>query len=545
MAAHDVVIIGSGINSLVAGATLARAGRDVGIYERAPRLGGAIRTETDTPAPGFTTDLFSCWHPLFVGGPAYPSLADDLAARGVVYRNTDLPAAAALRDGSTAVLSTDADATAADFDRLSPGDGDAWRSFLEDFGSRAGIAFGALGTELFSLDGLKLAGQAVRQLGPRGLQQFGAEGLESARTWLSGTFDSPTVHGLLSPWVGHEGLGPDDALSGFINKVIALALAQGGCPVPEGGGVRLVEALAGIVTDAGGTTRTGADVVAVQTSDGRATGVRLADGEVVTAREAVLASVTPQQLYLELLDGVAAVPDRVREAARGFRYGRGDMQIHLALSEPPRWAEDHDRLSRAAIVHVSDGLDSVSRAVNEAQRHQLPVHPTIVAGQPAALDPTRVPDGAGALWLQLQETPGRPTGDAAGSIDVGDGTWTEELRERYADRVVKELSRHVTNLDSALIARRVLSPADLQSWNRNLVGGDPYAGACTIDQFLLWRPTPQTRGHRTAVDGLWHIGASTHPGPGLGGASGLLAAQHVLEAARPGLLATGRRMLGR
>ncbi|MGY1722704.1 phytoene desaturase family protein [Blastococcus sp. SYSU DS0533] len=322
MAAHDVVIIGSGINSLVAGATLARAGRDVGIYERAPRLGGAIRTETDTPAPGFTTDLLSCWHPLFVGGPAYPSLADDLAARGVVYRNTDLPAAAALRDGSTAVLSTDADVTAADFDRLSPGDGDAWRTFLEDFGSRAGIAFGALGTELLSLDGLKLAGQAVRQLGPRGLQQFGAEGLESARTWLSGTFDSPTVHGLLSPWVGHEGLGPDDAFSGFINKVIALALAQGGCPVPEGGGVRLVEALAGIVTDAGGTTRTGADVVAIQTAGGRATGVRLADGEVVTAREAVLASVTPQQLYLGLLDGVAAVPDRVREAARGPRAVR-------------------------------------------------------------------------------------------------------------------------------------------------------------------------------------------------------------------------------
>lgn len=527
MPAHDVVVIGSGINSLVAAALLAKEGRDVGVYERNPRLGGAIRTETDTPAPGWTTDLMSCWHPLFVGGPAYPLLADDLTARGVVYRNTDLPAAAALSDGSTAVLSTDADVTATEFDRLSPGDGDAWRAFLGEFGQRASIAFGALGTELLSLDGAKLAARALWQLGPKGLQHFGAEGLESARSWLTGAFRSPAVHGLLSPWTGHEGLGPDDAFSGFINKVIALALAQGGCPVPEGGGVRLVDALGSIVTDAGGTLRTGADVVAVEVTGGRASGVRLVDGERVPARDAVLASVTPQSLYLDLLDGVPEVPDRVRDAARGYRYGRGDMQIHLALSEPPRWAEDHDRLSRAAIVHVSDGMDSVSRSVNEAQRHVLPAVPTIVAGQPAALDPTRVPEGAGSLWLQLQETPGSPVGDAAGTIDVGDGTWTDDLRERYADRVVERLGRHVTNLDSALVARRVLSPADLESWNRNLVGGDPYSGACSLDQFLVWRPTPRTRGHRTPVPGLWHIGASTHPGPGLGGGSGFLAAQQL------------------
>ncbi|RBY76869.1 FAD-dependent oxidoreductase [Geodermatophilus sp. TF02-6] len=532
MAGHDVVVIGSGINAMVAAAVLAKNGRDVGVYERNPRLGGAIRTEADTPAPGYTTDLMSCWHPLFVGGPAYPSLEDDLAARGLVYRNTDIPAAAALPDGSTAVLSTDTDVTAADFDRVSAGDGDAWRAFLTDFGGRADIAFGALGTELLSLDGLKLVARAAWKLGPRGLQQFGSEGLESARSWLTGTFASPTVQALLSPWTGHEGLGPDDAFSGFINKVIALALAQGGCPVPEGGGVRLVDALAAVVADAGGTTRTGAEATAVEIRDGRATGIRLADGERVDARQAVLASVTPQALYLGLLDGVAAVPEQVRRAARGYRYGRGDMQIHLALSEPPRWAHDHDRLSRAAIVHVSAGLDSISRAVNEAQRHLLPAVPTIVAGQPAALDPTRVPDGAGVLWLQLQETPGHPVGDAAGQIDVGDGTWTHDLRERYADRVVDELSRHVTNLDSALTARRVLSPADLEAWNPNLVGGDPYSGACSLDQFLIWRPTPRTRGHRTPVRDLWHIGASTHPGPGLGGASGYLAARQLSRTPR-------------
>lgn len=475
--------------------------------------------------------MFSCWHPLFVGGPAYPTLADELERRGVVYRNTDVPAATVLPDGTTAVLTTDTEETAAGFDALSPGDGDAWRRFVADFGTRADLAFAALGTELMSARGLALAGRAAWRLRARGLLQFGQEGLESARSWLSGTFRSPAVHGLLSPWTGHEGLGPDDALSGFINKVIALSLAQGGCPVPEGGGVRLVEALAGIVTDAGGATRTDADVTSIETRDGRALGVRLADGERIGAREGVFASVTPQALYLRLLGEDVQVPSSVLDAARGFRYGRGDMQIHLGLSEPPRWRSADERLRRAAIVHVADGVDGVSRAVNEAQRHLLPARPTIVAGQPAALDPTRVPDGGGALWLQLQETPGRPVGDAAGEIDVGDGTWTEDLRERYADRVVAELGKHVTNLDSALVARRVISPADLEAANCNLVGGDPYAGACTLDQFLLWRPVPHLHGHRTVVDGLWHIGASTHPGPGLGGASGLLAAQNLIRRA--------------
>lgn len=161
MAEHDVVVIGSGINALVAAATLARAGRDVGVYERNPRLGGAIRTETDTPAPGFTTDLFSCWHPLFVGGPAYPTLADELERRGVVYRNTDVPAAAVLPDGTTAVLSTDVEETAAGFDALALGDGDAWRYFVADFGQRADIAFAAPGTELASARGLLLTGRAA------------------------------------------------------------------------------------------------------------------------------------------------------------------------------------------------------------------------------------------------------------------------------------------------------------------------------------------------------------------------------------------------
>jgi phytoene dehydrogenase-like protein len=211
------------------------------------------------------------------------------------------------------------------------------------------------------------------------------------------------------------------------------------------------------------------------------------------------------------------------------------MQIHLALDELPRWRGPRaDELARTAIVHVTPGLDGVSRAVNEAERGLLPSEATIVCGQPCALDPSRAPDGKWVIWIQLQELPaGRVKGDAAGKLDVGDGTWTESLREAYADRVVARLGESIENLGSATLARVALSPADIERENVNLVGGDIYGGSCALDQNLLWRPFPAAPGHRTPVDGLWHIGASTHPGPGLGAGSGYLVYKELTKPALP------------
>jgi phytoene dehydrogenase-like protein len=204
------------------------------------------------------------------------------------------------------------------------------------------------------------------------------------------------------------------------------------------------------------------------------------------------------------------------------------MQIHFALSEPARWEGD-ERLGETAVIHLTPGLDGVSRAVNEAERGLLPAEGTVVVGQPLTMDPTRAPDGAGLLWIQLQELPWRVKGDAAGEIRVGDGTWTGELRERYADRIQARIARHIPNLESSLRKRVVLSPADLQAANVNLHRGDPYSGSLALDQNFLWRPFAESPGHATPVERLWHIGASTHPGPGLGAGSGTLVAKQLLE----------------
>jgi phytoene dehydrogenase-like protein len=519
VAEYDAVIVGSGVNSLACGALLAREGWRVCVLERNDWLGGAIHT-AELTEPGFLHDVFSAWHPLWVGGAAHTLLGDDLAARGLEYLNTDLPTGTAFPDGAAAFLLRDAEGNTREL-------GPEWPGVLERFFPNADLSFGVLGTELWSGAGIALGSKALRRLGRAGLAAFTGELLQSSRDWLESTFASERAHGVLAPWVLHTGLGPDAATSGFMTQVIAVAVQEGGMPIPRGGGAKLAEALVRLIRDRGGVCETGQDVERVLVGQGRAVGVRLAGGEIVTAERAVIANVTPTQLYERLLDETE-VPAAVTGAARRFRYGRAEMQIHFALSEPARWEGD-DRLGRTAIVHVTPGLDGVSRAVNEAERGLLPAEATVVVGQPLTMDPSRAPDGKGLLWIQLQELPRVVKGDAAGAIDAGDGTWNDELRERYADRIQERLVRQIPNLESSILRRVVLGPHDLERMNVNLRGGDPYGGALSLDQNFLWRPFGQAPGHATAVERLFHIGASTWPGPGLGAGSGTLVAQELLK----------------
>jgi phytoene dehydrogenase-like protein len=140
-----------------------------------------------------------------------------------------------------------------------------------------------------------------------------------------------------------------------------------------------------------------------------------------------------------------------------------------------------------------------------------------------ALDPTRCPPGKAVLWLQVPDAPRVIRGDAAGEIEGRD--W-DSVREAFANRIERILARHIKGFDKRILARKAYSPADLERMNINLVGGDPYGGACSIDQFFLWRPFPHSPG-ALPLKGLIHIGASTHPGPGLGGGSGFNAAKRL------------------
>jgi phytoene dehydrogenase-like protein len=516
----DFVIVGSGINALVCAALLGKRGHRVCVLERNDRIGGCIRTEECT-LPGFRHDVFSQWYPLFVLSPGYAELGDDLQRHGLEFAHTDRPTAALLPDNSGFVLQRDRAMNVAAMNALAAGDGDRYAAAMGFVEDNAELTFATLGEELWRWRYAKTVAKTLFKQGPRrfagNLAQFAA----SARHWLARDFAAPAVQACFAPWVLHAGLSPDAAFSAHMAKVICFSLEAAGTPVVVGGSDHLLAAFAGLFATLDVEVKLDADVAAVTVEDGIARGVTCADGQTIAATRAVICSTTPAQLYTRLLAGQPLPDDVVRDVAN-FRHGLSDMQIHLALDSAPRW--HNPAMNDVAMVHVTPGTDGVSRAVNEATRGLLPDAATIVVGQPCALDPSRAPAGKSILWLQLQELPAVILGDARGEIDVPvDGCWTETVRERYADRIIDRLSAHIPNLREAIIGRRVFSPADLEAANVNLVGGDPYGGDCHLDQFLLWRPLPSTKNHATPFERLYHIGASTHPGPGLGGGSGYAA----------------------
>ncbi|MBI1203457.1 MAG: NAD(P)-binding protein [Rhodopseudomonas sp.] len=503
-------------------------GHKVAVLERNDRIGGCIRTEAAT-APGFIHDVMATTFVLFVTSPAFAALGADLARHGLEFADSDTPTGVLLPDGRYTVLDKNRARNIASFDALSPGDGKTFDGEMQAFGGNAGLVFGLLGGSLWSTATLKLiVGEAWRR-GLRGLAGFFGEALSSGRAHLETRYRSDVTQALFAPWVLHCGLSPESAYGGEMVKVIGFALEAAGAPIVKGGAQNIISAFERLIAERGGTIATSADVERIELDgQGKARGVRLADGSVLSARQGVICSVAPDQLYRRLLKD-RPLPDDVSIGLSRFRHGKGDMQIHYALSAPPRWTHDpRGELSKVALLHLTPGLDGVSRASNECERGLLPAVPTICVGQPTALDPSRAPDGKATLWLQLPEMPRFIKGDAAGELAApGDGRWSEALREAYADRVEAILASQIDGFRDSIIARRVYSPADLEAMNVNLVGGDPYGGYCGLDQFFIWRPFKSSVNHRTHVPGLYHIGASTHPGPGLGGGSGYLLAQRL------------------
>src|SRR3954452_4916247 len=209
---YDVVIVGSGHNALITAAYLARAGRSVLVLEKNDRPGGFVRTEELT-LPGFRHDVYSAAHPLFLAGPVWADLGEDLTARGLTYLNTDRPTGVSFPDGRTAVMPRSMDAMVDEADRLAPGDGAAFVDLMESFAPYAADVFGLFGQDLSEPAASATIARLLRGDGP-GLSPLAVSLFKTARTTVS-RFSSPVLRAMLAPWVMHLGRTPDDSGSGI------------------------------------------------------------------------------------------------------------------------------------------------------------------------------------------------------------------------------------------------------------------------------------------------------------------------------------------
>lgn len=520
METADVVMVGAGHNALVAATYLAQSGRSVIVLERNDRPGGFVRT--DEFMPGYLGDTYSAAHTLLTAGPVWADLGPDLEARGLRYLNTDLPSGVSMEDGTTAVMPRTAEAFMAEADRLAPGDGAAFAAMLGEVGPHAGDIFALFAQDLTSPGASAILGRLLRE--GQGYSPFAASLFETSRETVD-RFASPAMRSMLGSWPTHFSKGPDEAGGGIWAKLFVLASMQAGLPIPQGGSGRLAEALTKLITDHGGIVRTGVTVNAITVERGRAVAVSTVAGESYRAAEAVVASVNPDQLYLHLLAD-AEIPATLTTQARSYRYGRGQLQINLALSEPPRWPDP--RFERIGQPFLTDSLDGLALHVTQALAGQLPAKPTFSVHVPTSVDPSRAPQGKAVLRVQVTDIPVRPQADAAGLIEVGDGTWQPDLTNRFVDRVLTLLGRHIPNLPGTILGMSVVTPPGLAAYNPNAGPGDPYSGAQDLAQSFVFRPLPGQPSHQTFIPNLYTLGASTWPGAGVAGASGYIVAKQLL-----------------
>jgi len=521
---YDVIFVGGGHNALIAAAYLARAGRSVLVVEKNDRAGGLVRTEELT-LPGFQHDVYSSAHPLFLTGPAYADLGHELAEKGLRYINTDLPTGVSLENGQTAVFSTSLEATIAEAERLAPGDGAAFARLLESLSPYTNDIFALFGLDLSSPQATEIIARLVRNEKNAGYSSFAASLFDTARTIVD-SFQSPALRAMLAPWVMHLGRTPDETGSGIWVKIVTMALLGAGMPIPEGGSERLAQALVRLVTDQGGTVRTHTEVSRIIVEHGRATKVLTLQKEQFQARQAIVASTNPDQLYLSLLAEADSDPT-LRMQAKQFRYGRGCVQVHLALNEPPRWPDE--RFKRVGQPHLTDGLDGCTLAIAQGMAGLLPTNPTFTVDCPTNLDPSRAPEGKAIMRLQVLEVPCHPRGDGAGLIDTGDGTWTRDLTERFTERIINIVGKHIPNIPGSILGHSTITPDMLSRFSPNQGPGDPFGGAHDLAQSYLFSPLPGQPGHATTIPNLFMVGAATWPGHGINGGSGYIVAQRILS----------------
>jgi len=466
----DAVVVGAGPNGLSAAIVLASAGKSVRVFEAESMIGGGTRSDALT-LPGFIHDICSSVLPLAHASPFFRTL--HLAEHGLSYDHPPIPLAHPLDDGSAAVLDRSVDVTASGMGA----DGAAYRRLMQPTVRHA---------ELLTAQFLGPPRPSVHLVT---LARFGIPALRSAATLAASRFRTPQARALLVGLGAHSMLSLRRPATASFGLVLAAAGHAYGWPFAHGGSQRVADALAAVLRARGGTIATDSRVGSMsQVSDGRV----------------VLFDLTPRQV-LPIAGG--QWPDSFSQQLQRFRYGPGVFKVDWALDGPIPWRADACR--RAGTVHVGGSFDEVVAAEDAVAAGRVAERPFLILAQPTVADPTRAPAGKHVGWAYCHVPNGSPV----------------DMRER----IEAQVERFAPGFTSRILARHVMSPADVERHNANNVGGDINGGIADLRQLFI-RPTP--RLYATPNRQLYLCSSSTPPGGGVHGMCGFFAARKALERAR-------------
>jgi phytoene dehydrogenase-like protein len=532
-----VIVVGAGHNGLVTAGYLAKAGLRTLVVERRGRAGGLLATEEVVPGVRVPAAADG------VGGLSAEVVRDlGLASHGFRGLEPDVVAFAPSADVASLTLWRDPVRTATELrSRSQPRDAEAFLDFDRQIRSLAGFVARLQATEPPDLaspsledagTGLTLM-NALRHLGREQVRETLRVLPMSVGDFVSEAVEDKALRGLLGTrGVRYSAMGPRSAGTAlnFLWDSAAGGGAAGRTVFARGGPEALAEALVAAIRSHGADVWCDADVSVIRTVHGSVEGVGLASGEEIDAR-IVASNADPKQTLLRLLDP-AEVGPTLGWRAEQIRAPGVVAKVSLVLDGRPEiGGADEERL-RGRIV-VAPSLDDLERAFNDSKYGLVSDAPYVEATIPTLSDSSLAPEGIHVLTALVQYAP----------RDLRDADWDQAASDRLADTTVRTLEAFSPGLAGRIVARHVMTPADLER-EYGLVGGHPMHGEHALDQFFAWRPLLGHARYRLAgIRGLYLCGAGAHPGGGITGAPGRNAAKAILADARRTRRRSARRRM--
>jgi len=522
---YDAVLIGGGHNGLVAAAYLARAGKRTLVLERRPVIGGAAVTEEIFP--GFKFSVFS-----YVVSLLRPEIIRDLdlprhGLQILPLESTVTP----LDNGDYLGSWSDPDETRRELERHSPRDADAASVFgrlMHHMAMAVKPIIGMVPPDPASLApsdlrGLLKLGRHFRSLGGERFHALHKLMTMSSADYLDEWFEfgplkaTRSASGIIGTFLGPRSPGSAYVLlHHYMGEIDGAFRAWG---FQKGGTGGISNAIAGAARASGAEIRTDAAVERVVVRNGRATGVVLAGGEEIGA-DLVVSGLDPRLTFTRLVEP-QSLPGELLEGVRRYKFRGSSGKVNLALSGLPDFTclpgkGPHLR----GAISISPSIEYLERAYDDAKYGEFSRNPYMDIVIPSMIDPGMAPPGKHVMSIFVQYAP-----------YALNGGWTDAKREAFGDAVVDTLERYAPNIKSLILHRQVLTPADIERIT-GLSEGNIFQGELALQQLFFLRPVPEWAKYRTPIHGYWQCGAGTHPGGGIMGASGRLAALEILRIGR-------------
>jgi phytoene dehydrogenase-like protein len=505
-ARYDAVVIGSGPNGLVAANALVDAGWDVLVLEAEDDVGGAVRS--GRIVPGYVSDLYSAFYPFAAASPAITQL--DLPSYGLSWARSPLAVAHPRNesDDLAPAIHATPEATAQSLAEHDPRDGETWLRLCEEWGEVGGPIIDTLFTTFPPIRGpVALA----RRLGPARLARLARFMALPVSVMGRELFHAEAGRLLLAGNALHADVPTGAAVSGAAGYILAMLAQQVGFPVPVGGAGELTAAMARRLVARGGEVRCGARVNEIVVRGGRARAVRIEGGEEIRAVRAVIADVSAPQLYLKLLPG-DALPAQLRDDISRFEWDNAVVKLNYAVKGQIPWKSS--TLSSAGTIHLGGDERQLEGWMADIDLGRLPGHPFIIVGQMTTTDPTRSAPGTESAWAYTH---------------LPRGLSDDETADIIAKQVTGVIEAHAPGFSDLIEASWTQRPSDLERANANLFGGALNAGTAQLHQQYIFRPIPGLADSLTPVGGVFLGSASAHPGGGVHGMCGMLAARAALQ----------------